>query len=117
MSIKRLHSNKRLSNIVTHNGIVYLAGQLANNHEADIRTQTAETLANIDTLLAEVGSDKSKILSVTIYLKDIETDFADLNEAWEDWVAEGQAPARACVEAAMFKPGLLVEMSVVAVQS
>lgn len=116
MAIERLHSNKRLSNIVIHNGVVYLAGQLANDHEGDIRQQTAETLANIDALLAEAGSDKTRILSVTIYLKDIEADFAGLNEVWESWVGEAAAPARACVEAAMFKPSLLVEMSVVAVQ-
>lgn len=116
MAIQRLHSNKRLSNTVIHNGVVYLAGQLANNHEGDIRTQTVETLANIDALLAEAGSHKSKILSVTIYLKDIETDFAGLNEVWETWVADGAAPARACVEAAMFKSSLLVEMSVIAAQ-
>ncbi|MFJ4346394.1 RidA family protein [Pseudomonas sp. NPDC089401] len=117
MAIERLHSNKRLSNIVIHNGIVHLAGQLANNHDGDIRTQTRETLANIDALLAQAGSDKSQILSVTIYLKDIQNDFAAMNEIWESWVAEGHSPARACVEAAMFKSTLLVEMAVVAVQS
>lgn len=114
MTITRLHANKRLSNTVVHNGVVYLAGQLANQHSADIKTQTRETLNNIDTLLKEVGSDKTRILSATIYLADIDADFDEMNEVWEDWVAAGHEPARACVQAAMFKSSLLVEISIVA---
>jgi enamine deaminase RidA (YjgF/YER057c/UK114 family) len=114
MAVQRKHTKKRLSDVVVHNGVAYLSGQLATNFDGDIHTQTQETLANIDRLLADVGSDKSKIISATIYLKDIGKDFGALNEVWETWVEEGTAPARACVEAAMFDPRLLVEISVIA---
>ena len=114
MSVQRLHTESRYSEIVIHNGTVYLAGQLADDYSGDIVQQTRETLANTDRLLAEAGSDKSKILSVTIYLKDMERDYAGLNEVWDAWVAPGAAPARACVEAKMYKPEVLVEMMIVA---
>ncbi|WP_296130897.1 RidA family protein [Pseudomonas sp. Ga0074129] len=114
MSVQRLHTESRYSEIVIHNGTVYLAGQLADDLSGDIVQQTRETLASTDRLLAEAGSDKSKILSVTIYLKDMDRDYAGLNEVWDAWVAPGAAPARACVEAKMYKPEVLVEMMIVA---
>jgi enamine deaminase RidA (YjgF/YER057c/UK114 family) len=114
MTIERLHIEKRYSEIVIHNGTVYLAGQLADDYSGDIVEQTRETLANTERMLAEAGSDKSKILSVTIYLKDRERDYAGLNQVWDAWVAPGAAPARACVEAKMYKPEVLVEMIIVA---
>lgn len=114
MSIQRLHVEKRYSEVVIHNGTLYLAGQLADDYSGDIRQQTRETLANIDRMLAEAGSDKSKILSVTIYLKDMDAHYDGLNAEYDAWVAEGVAPARACVEAKMYKPEVLVEMMVVA---
>ena len=98
LSIQRLRIEKRYSEIVIHNGTVHLAGQLADDYDGDIREQTRQTLANIDRYLAEAGSDKTRILSVTIYLKDM-ADYAGLNEVYDAWVAEGAAPARACVEA------------------
>ena len=116
MSIQRLRIEKRFSEIVIHNGTVYLAGQLADDYDGDIREQTRQTLANIDRFLAEAGSDKSQILSVTIYLKDM-ADYAGLNEVYDAWVAEGAAPARACVEAKLYDPRVLVEMTVVAAQN
>ena len=114
MSVQRLHTESRYSEIVIHNGTVYLAGQLADDYSGDIVQQTRETLASTDRLLAEAGSDKSKILSVTIYLKDMDRDYAGLNQVWDAWVAPGTAPARACVEAKMYKPDVLVEMMIVA---
>ncbi len=114
MSVQRLHTESRYSEIVIHNGTVYLAGQLADDYSGDIVQQTRETLASTDRLLAEAGSDKSKILSVTIYLKDMDRDYAGLNQVWDAWVAPGAAPARACVEAKMYKPDVLVEMMIVA---
>jgi enamine deaminase RidA (YjgF/YER057c/UK114 family) len=114
MSVQRLHTESRYSEIVIHNGTVYLAGQLADDLSGDIVQQTRETLASTDRLLAEAGSDKSKILSVTIYLKDMDRDYAGLNQVWDAWVAPGAAPARACVEAKMYKPEVLVEMMIVA---
>ena len=117
MSIQRLHVEKRYSEVVIHNGTVYLAGQLADDYSGDIRQQTRETLANIDRMLAEAGSDKGKILSVTIYLKDMAVHYDGLNAEYDAWVADGHAPARACVEAKMYKPEVLVEMTVVAAQA
>jgi enamine deaminase RidA (YjgF/YER057c/UK114 family) len=114
MSVQRLHTETRHSEIVIHNGTVYLAGQLADDYSGDIVQQTRETLASTERFLAEAGSDKSKILSVTIYLKDMERDYAGLNQVWDAWVVPGAAPARACVEAKMYKPEVLVEMMIVA---
>ena len=113
MSVQRLHTETRYSEIVIHNGTVYLAGQLADDIDADISTQTAQTLASIDRLLAEAGSDKSKLLSVTIYLKDI-ADYAAMNALWDAWLVPGTAPARTCVQALMYDPRVLVEMTVTA---
>lgn len=113
MSIQRLHVAKRYSEVVIHNGTIYLAGQLADEFDGDIREQTRQTLANIDKMLAEAGSDKSRILSLTIFLKDM-ADYDGLNAEYDAWVADGHAPARACVEAKMYKPEVLVEMCVVA---
>lgn len=114
MSITRKHVAKRYSEVVIHNGTVYLAGQLADDFSGDIREQTRQTLANIDRMLAEAGSDKTKILSLTIFLKDIAAHYDGLNAEFDAWVADGHAPARACVEAAMYQPDVLVEMTVVA---
>ena len=115
MPIQRLHTEKRYSEIVIHNRTVYLAGQLADDYAGDIAEQTRQTLANIDRLLAEAGSDKAHILSLTIYLKDM-ADYASMNAVWDAWVAEGAAPGRACVEAKLYDPRVLVEMMVVAAQ-
>ena len=100
--------------IVTHNDIVYLSGQVAEDPDADISEQTRSTLARVDTLLAEAGSSSSHLLSATIYLRDIDNDFAAMNEVWNTWVPEGHAPARACVEAHMARSTLLVEICVIA---
>ncbi|MFJ3008251.1 RidA family protein [Pseudomonas fluorescens] len=117
MSIQRLLTKKRLTDIVIHNGVVHLSGQLANDFDGDIRAQTLETLGKIDYLLAQAGTDRSNILSVTIYLKNIKTDFSAMNEVWEAWIDNNAVPARACVEATMYDPSVLVEMTVIAVQS
>lgn len=113
MAIQRLHTEKRYSEIVIHNDTVYLAGQLADDYAGDVAEQTRQTLANIDRLLAEAGSDKAHILSLTIYLKDM-ADYAAMNLVWDAWVAEGAAPGRACVEAKLYDPRVLVEMMVIA---
>lgn len=95
--------------------MVHLAGQLADDCSQDIVGQTEQTLANIDRFLKDAGTDKSKILSVTIYLKDI-TDYNAMNEVWDQWVVESKPPARTCVEAKLYAPEVLVEMTVVAVR-
>ncbi|RDE18400.1 RidA family protein [Motiliproteus coralliicola] len=113
MTIERYQTNARMSRVVVHNQTVYLCGQVAEDRNADISDQTRTMLAKVDQLLESVGSSRSKLLSATIYLKDM-ADFAGMNAVWDDWVPKGQAPARACVEAAMAAPELRVEISVVA---
>ena len=113
MSITRHHTNQRMSQIVIHGDTVYLAGQVAADAGADISVQTQQVLQKIDTLLAEVGSDKSKILSAQIWIASM-GHFAQMNEVWDAWVAEGHAPARACIEARLASPDLLVEVGIVA---
>jgi enamine deaminase RidA (YjgF/YER057c/UK114 family) len=113
MSITRHHTNQRMSQIVIHGDTVYLAGQVAADANADITVQTQQVLQKIDTLLAEAGSDKSKILSAQIWIASM-GHFAQMNEVWDAWVAEGHAPARACIEARLASPDLLVEVGIVA---
>ena len=118
-TIQRTHSNARLSKIVRHAGLVYLCGQTAKGSasaDAGIAEQTAEVLARIDALLAEAGSNRSRILTTTIYLQDIVADFAGMNTVWEAWLASSAAaaPARTTVEAALATAGLRVEITVVA---
>jgi len=113
MIIKRIDSTPRMSRIVEYNNTIYLCGQTAKDANADIKEQTSTTLEKVDELLEKAGSDKKHILSVTIYVRDMK-DFAAMNEVWDAWVVDGYQPARACVEARMARPELLVEMSVVA---
>lgn len=114
MNISRKHTTERASKIVTHNGMVYLSGQVAEDPDADVQTQTRSTLARVDALLAEAGTDRQHLLSATVYLRDIDNHFALMNEVWNAWVPEGHAPARACVEAHMARSTLLVEITVTA---
>ena len=117
MPIERRHPGKRLSDAVvfTPGGerLVFLAGQVADDRKADMATQTRQVLAAIDRLLAEVGSDKSRLLSATIYLPDM-ADFATLNAIWEEWIVPGEPPARATVEAALAHVDYKVEIQVTA---
>ncbi|VVM67051.1 Putative aminoacrylate peracid reductase RutC [Pseudomonas fluorescens] len=114
MSIQRQLTNERMSQIVIHSGTVYLAGQVGDDMSAGIEQQTREALANIERLLDLAGTDKSRLLSVTIYLKDIDTHFAGMNAVWDTWLPRGVAPARATVESKLCEPEILVELSVVA---
>ncbi|MFT7475511.1 MAG: enamine deaminase RidA (YjgF/YER057c/UK114 family) [Verrucomicrobiales bacterium] len=109
-----MHTTERASKIVIHNGVIYLAGQVAEDAEADIEDQTRSTLARVDAFLAEAGSDREHVLSAIVYLRDIDNHFALMNEVWNAWVPNGHAPARACVEAHMARSALLVEISVIA---
>ena len=111
--IQRFDVGPRLSEMAVHNGVVYLAGQVAEDAFADIEGQTAQVLAAIDALLAQAGSDKTRILRAQIFLADI-ADFAGMNRAWDAWVVAGQAPARATVEAKLANPAWKVEIVVTA---
>lgn len=113
MPIQRLRTETRYSEIVVHHGTVYLAGQLADDYAGDIAQQTRETLASIERLLAEAGSDKSRLLAVTIHLADL-ADYAGMNAVWDAWLPAGCAPARTCVGAKLYDPRARVEMTVVA---
>ena len=112
--IQRIEPGNRMSEASLHGGIVYLAGQVPETADAGIETQTAEVLAAIDALLAQAGSDKSRILRAQIFLADI-ADFAGMNHAWDAWVVPGEAPARATVEARLANPAWKVEIVVTAV--
>jgi enamine deaminase RidA (YjgF/YER057c/UK114 family) len=111
--IKRLHEGKRLSEAVIYHGFVYLAGQVANDPTADAKGQTEQVLKQIDDLLEESGSAKTRILSATIYLPNM-ADFAAMNVAWEAWVPQGNKPARATVQASLAAQEYKVEIQVVA---
>ena len=115
MSIQYHGQNARLSEAVTANGLVFLAGMVPANTDADATAQTRDVLAQIDYLLAQCGSSKQHILEATIYLPDL-ADYDAMNLAWDEWVAPGHAPARACVEARLAKPEWKVEIKLSAVQ-
>jgi enamine deaminase RidA (YjgF/YER057c/UK114 family) len=111
--IQRLQPGPRLSAAVVHGGIVYISGQVPDTLNADVATQTREILAKIDRLLAEAGSDKSRLLNVNVWLAEIIT-FDQMNQVWEAWLLPGQAPARATVEARIANPGYRVEIAAIA---
>ena len=102
-----------MSELAGHNGTAYLAGQVASDASADIQGQTAQVLAAIDALLAQVGSDKSKILMTQIYLADL-ADFAGMNAVWDAWVVPGHTPPRATVQAALAKADWKIEVVITA---
>ncbi|MGW6918046.1 RidA family protein [Kitasatospora sp. NPDC054939] len=111
--IQRFGSGERMSEAVVHNGTVYLAGQVAADFTQGVEGQTQQVLASIDRLLAEAGSGKAKILRAEIYLADV-ADFAEMNLAWDAWVPAGATPARATVEAKLYRPEVRVEIVVTA---
>jgi len=114
MPIKRLHPGPRMSQAVIHGSTVYLAGQVADQAKGkSVADQTRDILATIERLLAEAGSDKTRILSATIYLADIAA-FAEMNAVWDAWIPAGQTPARATVEAKLAAPAYIVEIACIA---
>lgn len=115
MEIERQETKQRMSRIVKHNGVIYLCGQVCADATKGIKEQTQTMLDKVDMLLEQAGSDREHMLSATVYVRDMK-DFAAMNEVWDAWVPEGYAPARACVEARMARPELLVEVSVIAAE-
>lgn len=111
--ITRIKGGKRMSQAVVHGNTVYLAGQVASDRSADTAGQTREILATIDGLLAEAGTDKTRVLTATIYLADMKT-FNEMNTVWDAWVAPGCAPTRATVEAQLAPSGYRVEIVITA---
>ncbi len=115
MSVKRIKAGPRMSSAVIHGDTVYVAGKVAGDaaRGKSVTEQTRDILAQIEETLAEAGSDKTKILSTTIYLADIKT-FGEMNAVWDGWVSAGNTPARATVEAKLASPDYKVEIMVVA---
>lgn len=116
MGLQRLHVAARYSEAAIFNGVVYLAGMVPECEAADIKSQTADVLAQVDQRLAEAGSNKSLMLRAQIYLADIK-DVAAMNEVWDAWVASGTAPPRATVQAALVDPHWRIEIVVTAAQA
>ncbi len=111
--IQRFDVGPRMSEMAVHNGVAYLAGQVAADASLDIRGQTRQVLAAIDALLERAGSDKSKILRAQIFLADL-ADFSAMNAVWEAWVVAGHTPPRATLQAALAKPQWKIEIVVTA---
>ena len=109
--IQRFDVGPRISEMAVHNGVAYLAGQVASDATLDAKGQTANVLAQVDALLARAGTDKSRILMAQIFLADV-ADFPAMNEAWDAWVAGGNTPPRATVEAKLAKAEWKVEIVV-----
>ncbi|WP_323006896.1 RidA family protein [Pseudorhodobacter sp.] len=110
--IKRNHTGPRMSQSVIHNGVVYLAGQVG-TADASVTQQTKDCLDNVDRLLAEAGTDKTRILTTQIWIADM-ADFAEMNAVWDAWVPQGHAPARATGESKLATPAYRVEVLVIA---
>ena len=110
--IQRIDSNKRLSRIVIHNDVVHVAGVTSSDLSADIGAQTRDVLAKIDGYLAQAGTNKSRLLTVQIWLKDIDRDFEGMNAVWGEWADMANMPTRATGEVKLARPELLVEIIV-----
>ena len=114
MAIQRFETGSRLSKIVIHGDTVYLAGLTADKTAGQsVGAQTEEILGAIDGLLAKAGTDKSKLVQATIWLQDIRT-VDEMNKAWDAWMPQGCAPARACIEARLQSPAKMIEIPVTA---
>ncbi len=112
-NIQRFNVEKRLSDMAVYNGVAYLAGQVPDDPKLDITGQTEQVLATIDRLLAEAGTDKTRLLMVQIFVANIK-EFDGMNKAWDAWVPAGNAPPRATIEARLANPDYKVEIVVTA---
>lgn len=113
MTLTHIDASQRMSQAIIHNQTVYLAGQVAQNANEPMRSQTEQVLVAIDAALANAGTDKSNVLAATIWVTDM-AEFGEMNAAWDAWVTPGRPPVRACVEAALAKPEWKVEIMVTA---
>ena len=111
MSINRHDLNETMSKVVEHNGVVYVAGNTADDNSVGMKEQTEQVLAKIDGFLAKAGTDKSKLLAATIYVSDMSQKPA-MNEAWSAWIDRDNPPTRACVAVELGHPNTLVEIVV-----
>lgn len=111
--IQKLNSNQVMSAVTIFNKVVYLSGQVPKNTQQDIIGQTQEILATIDQLLLEANTDKSRLLSAHVYIKNLD-DFATFNTIWIDWLEGCVAPSRATIQADLVNPDWLIEIAVIA---
>ena len=111
--IQRFEVGPRMSELAVHNGVAYLAGQVPEDASQNITGQTRQVLEAIDALLAQAGTDKTRILRAQIFLADL-ADFPGMNEAWDAWVVAGHTPPRATVQAALANPNWKIEIVVTA---
>lgn len=114
--LHRFGTTARWSEACTFNGLVFLSGQLADDCSQPFDSQLAQTLAAIEHALALAGSNKGRLLQVTIFMKDL-AHMAHLNAVWDAWLPPGCAPGRATVQANMVNPQCLVEMTVIAARA
>ena len=112
-TIKRVNVAKRLSDMAVFNNVAYLAGQVADDVSQDVTGQTAQVLVTIDKLLAEAGTDRTRILMAQIFVANMK-EFDGMNKAWDVWVADGNSPPRATIEARLASPDYKVEIVVTA---
>ncbi len=115
MTINRIGAGPRMSKATYTDQMVFTCGEVAADKTKDAYGQTVEILAALDASLAAAGSDKTKILSATVWLADI-SEFAEMNRAWDAWVPAGHTPARATVEAKLVSATAKVEIAVIALR-
>ncbi len=112
--ILRIATNARRGRTVIFNGVVHVGGLAADDRSQDIRGQTSQALTKLDGVLAKAGTDRTRLLTAQIWLKDIARDFAGMNEVWDSWIDPASAPARATAKCEMAAPDVLVEIIVTA---
>lgn len=112
--ITRIETDPRRSRAVVYNGMVFVGGMTADDRSLDIAGQTRQTLEKIEAYLAKAGTDKSRVLTAQIWIKDLDRDFAAMNEVWNAWTAPDAAPTRATAQCEMGAPDILVEIIVTA---
>jgi enamine deaminase RidA (YjgF/YER057c/UK114 family) len=113
MAIERFHENELMSKYVIHNGTIYMSGQVADDPKQDFEGQVSQILATLDKQFAEIGIDRTHLLSVMVWIDDYKK-WPRLNVIWKKWVPQGQKPVRSCVEAKLAFPEYQVEIAVVA---
>ena len=111
--IQRFDVGARMSDMAVHNGVAYLAGQVASDATGDAQAQTADVLAQVDALLARAGTDKSRLLSVQVWLKTMD-DFDAMNAVYDAWVVPGNTPCRACGKVELADPAYRIEVIAIA---
>jgi len=114
--ISRKRMGPRMSKIVEFNDVIYFAGIVPTDKSGDVKAQTLEVLDIAKELFEEAGTNKENLLRAEIYVKNIDRDFQDFNEVWDNWVSKENTPARACVQASMSTPETLVEIIFTAVK-